>query len=261
MHHLLRPLFLFLFLPVFSLGQSAQVDSLKAVLEKAPSDTNKVKTLIELAKKLRGGDPEKSLQYGQEALDLASELEFEKGRALGYKWVGMHDFDQSNYVKAEGFWTKSLEIYQQMGDNDGISNMLNNLGSIYYSTGNNAKALEYFLPALEAGEKTGDKLRVATTTQNIGLIYMTKMATYKEALVYLKKGLALAEELNDLDNISSCNANIGEIHLNTGNDSLALIHFARARKAAEPSSPNLPYIYSKIGEVMKNRKMYVEALT
>jgi adenylate cyclase len=247
-------LLMMLFFRLLALGQDIQIDSLKNVLSQNSQDSNGVKTLIELAKKLRGAEPDKALEYSKQALALAEKIEYVKGRALGNKWIGLYYFDKAQFVNASDYWKKSLEYYQQLKDDDGISNMLNNLGSIYYNNGNNAKALEYYLPALEAGQRTGNKLRIATTTQNIGLIYMSKPATWNEALVYLKNSLVISEQINDLDNISSCNANIGEVYLNMKNDSIALYHFARAKKAAEPNSPNLPYILNKIGDVMKQRK-------
>ncbi len=245
---------LLLFTGLIGFGQSPQIDSLKKVLSSASNDTNKVKTLIELARKLRSPDPEKSLEFANQVFSLSEELGYEKGKGYGYKWIGMYYFDKSEWVPANENWEKSLAIFQKMNDIEGIASILNNLGSIYWNQGNQAKALEFFLPALEAGEKSGDLLRLATTLQNIGLIYMEKQATYNESLKYFNRALALAEKIDDKDNISACNVNMGELYLKMNNDSIALYHFARAKKAAESiNSFNLPYILCQLGNLMKIR--------
>ncbi|WP_336515996.1 adenylate/guanylate cyclase domain-containing protein [Pollutibacter soli] len=241
-------------------GQNTS-DSLRTRLKLQSNDSNKVLTMIELAKFYRGASPDTSLKYSHAAFELAEQLNFRKGVALGNKWIGLHYFDRSEYLQAEEYWTNALQTYREINDQDGISNILNNIGSIYYYLGNYARALEYFLPSLDAAEKIGDKLRIATTTQNIGLIYMSRPVTYDQALIYLKKALKIAEELNDLDNIGSCNTNIGEIYMNMNEDSLAMIHFLTAKKASETNnSTNLPYVLNDIGKLFKRKGDSTEAL-
>ncbi len=235
-------------------SQISTIDSLKTALSTSKEDTNNVKTLIELCKVLRG--TEDYLEYSKKALSLAERLGYEKGIALSNKWVGLYYFDKGEFVNAKDYWESSLEDYRKINDFDGISNMYNNLGSIYYNLGNDSKALEYYMAGLDAGQKSGVPLRIATVTQNIGLYYMKKPATWNEALKYLKDALVINEKIANMDNISSCNVNIGEVYLNMGNDSVALLYFAKAKKAAEPNSTNLPYALIKMGDVMKLRKDY-----
>lgn len=239
-------------------GQTPQIDSLKTVLSSSQPDSNKVKTLIELCKKLRGAND--YLEYSKSALSLAEQLKYDKGIALGNKWVGLYYFDKADFANAKDYWEICLEAYRKINDFDGISNMYNNLGSIYYNLGNDSKALDYYMSGLDAGQKSGIKLRIATVTQNIGLYYMKKPATWNDALKYLNDALVLNEQIPNLDNISSSNVNIGEVYLNMKNDSIALIHFFKAKKAAEPNSTNLPYALIKIGDVMKLRNDYNAAL-
>ena len=260
-------LLILIFSGLLCFGQSPQVDSLKKVLSASAEDTNKVNTLIELARKLRSLDADQSLASAKQAFELSEKLGYDKGLGQGYKWIGMYYFDKGQWVPASENWVPSLAIFQKLNDAEGIASLLNNLGTIYWNQGNQAKALEYFKPALEAAEKSGNFLRQATTLQNIGLIYMEKKATYNEALKYLNRALELAEKIDDRDNISACNVNIGELYLKMNNDSIALYHFGKAKKAAETiNSFNLPYILCQIGNVMKRKgslddanKWYMEA--
>ncbi len=57
----------------------ATIDSLKRVLASQKEDTNKVVTLFDLSRSYRWSDPDSSLVYGQRALALAEELDYEVG--------------------------------------------------------------------------------------------------------------------------------------------------------------------------------------
>lgn len=60
--------------------KAAQIDSLEVQLQTA-ADTNKVKILCDLCWEYRFVSFDKGLNYGNEALDLANQLSFEKGIA------------------------------------------------------------------------------------------------------------------------------------------------------------------------------------
>ena len=60
------------------------------------------------------------------------------------------------------YWNQSLQIFESIKDDVGISNMLNNIGAIYLNQGADAKALEYMLKSLQLAEKIGDTLRMIT---------------------------------------------------------------------------------------------------
>ncbi len=242
-------------------GQPTRIDSLKLVLAKSPDDSNKIKTLVELNKAVRGTDDSQVLVNSKIALALAEKIDYPKGRALGLKWIGLYYYDKSDYIMASDYWQRAFDQFQAINDPDGIANIANNLGSISYLTGNYAKALEYYTQALENSLKIGDPERISTAKMNIGLSYMEKPATYKDAIAYLKDALSMAEKIPDPYIISLCNVNLGEVYMSQKNDSLALYHFARAKRAAESTtSSSLPYILNKLGDVMKLRKDYEAAI-
>jgi class 3 adenylate cyclase len=247
-------------LPCQVFAQANKLDSLEAIIRQSNADSTAVKALIEQAKALRVANPEKALEKSLEALSISTKANYTQGRALSFKWIGFYYFDRSNFDSTQYYWEKSLEAYREINDYDGISNMLNNIGSSTYNSGNNAIALDYFTKALEAGEKSGNKIRIITSTNNIGLIYMSKTRTYKQALVYLEKSLDLAEKMNDADNIGTAHANIGEVNMHFGNDSIAMSHFLQAKEAMGPDGTTLPYILLSIGRLYQKKKDYPMAL-
>jgi class 3 adenylate cyclase len=182
------------------------------------------------------------------------------GEAMAYKREGFYFYDKTQYDSTEYYWLKALDAHKRINDFEGISNLLNNLGSTSFNQGNNKKALEYYLQALEAGEKAGNKLRIATSTMNIGLIYMAKPGTYDQSLFYSEKARKLAEELKNTGIITGVNANMAEIYLDRGNDTLAYKHILMAKSAGElGNDAKLPHVYNTMAKVYQKRKQYDEA--
>ena len=253
----------FILLLLTGSGLSAQnnaVDSLEKLISKSASDSNRVNQLNQLSRLLLNSNPEQSMSYANEANSLAEKINFQRGKALALKNIGMYYFTRSRYPEAVEFWQQSLNVYTGINDEGGMSNMLNNLGSVNYNTGNTARALEFYLKSVDLAEKTGNKLRMATAYNNVGLCYMIKPATYDQAFSYFKKGLKVATEIKDKDNIGSAYVNMGEIYMNMGNDSLALENFMSSKIAYEPDAGNLPYALNNIGKVYQKKKDYSKAL-
>jgi class 3 adenylate cyclase len=241
-------------------GQTPRIDSIKTVLEQSPDDSNKVKTYVELSKAYRTIAGDQVLVNSKAALALAEKIDYPKGKALGFKWIGLYYFDKSDYLNAADYFQRAYDEFQKLHDQDGIANIANNLGSVSYNTGNYAKALQYYTQALELALKSGDVERIATAKMNIGLSYMEKPATHKDAIAYLKDALAMAITDSNQYIISLCNVNLGEVYMFQKNDALALHHFEMAKKAAESdNSTTLPYILNKMGDVMVLTKDYTAA--
>jgi len=111
--------------------------------------------------------PAEAIQYSSEAKIIAEQINFQQGLALAYKNIGLGYFMQADYTEAFKNWEPSLEIYQLLGDDQGVANINSNLGSIYYTIGQNVEAIDYSLRALKIAEKLGDSIRIGTLLLNI----------------------------------------------------------------------------------------------
>jgi len=79
---------------------------------------------------------------------------------------------------------------------DGIASILNNLGSLNFSSGDDTKSIEYHLKSLKIAEEINNKFRIATNLNNIGTVYANKPATIDKALEYFNRALPIFEEIN-----------------------------------------------------------------
>lgn len=240
-----------------SSAMASQADSLFKVLDRSAEDTNKVQTYLSLAAIYYRTEPDKAIQYGTEAKSLSEVLDYRKGQAYAYKSIGMGYYFKSNYIEALVNWQRSLEVFELIGNQVGISNMLNNLGAVYYNEGDNNKAIEYYLESLKLSEETGDTLRRVTALVNIGSVYYSKKVTHDLALKYYAQVLPISEALGDYDAIGTTAVNMGQIYLEREDDDSALYYFNRALEAYKlTETGNVAYAMLNIGRVYSFRDEY-----
>jgi len=244
------------FLPC--IAQDNGTDSLKLALKKQNEDTTKVNLLNQITTITI--QSEDAFIYGNQAVKLATKLNFSKGKALGLKNLGLYYFIKSDFIPAEEYWREALEEYTVIHDESGRANMLNNLGSIKYNMGNLSQAMEFFFQSLEVSQKAGDTLRIVTALNNIGLVYMAKPNTYDLAIEYLNKGLLLATLINDKANMGSSYVNLGEVNFEQGKDSAALYNFFKAKDVLDPNDEILPYVLNNIGKLFSRKNQSDVAL-
>ncbi|MGB6037878.1 MAG: adenylate/guanylate cyclase domain-containing protein [Cryomorphaceae bacterium] len=247
-----------------SSGQSEEIDSLKQVLKTDQADSSRVYTLITLSSNFARTDSEKSKELALEAIDLAKEIDFKPGLALAHKAAGLSYYFQTNWIDALVQWQLAMEVFEEMGDLAGMSNILNNIGAIYFNQGDNEGALKNYLKSLKTAEKSNDSLRIVTALINIGTVHLSKPATHNLAFTYYQRALPMSEKVGDYDALGTCAVNIGEIYFARGNASdldSALYYFEKALDSYEKSSTgNIAFALKSIGTVYAKRGEYEEAI-
>lgn len=189
-------------------------------------DTAAINALIEKSKSLVSTDSAAALKIGEEAIQKSKAANYPRGEALAYKTMGMVFYLQSQMVETIFYWNKSLQTFENMGDEPGIANMLSNIGAVYMTTGDDVKALDYSLRALKLAEKLNDTLRLVTVLMNIGSIYHNKKDTV--AIDYYLKVLPLLEASGDQDAFVTYSGNVGEIYFDQKNYQKALEFYQKS---------------------------------
>ena len=243
----------------YGLAQNSTIDSLKAVVNTSPHDSIKVENLIILSQNLSNSDPQKAIDYGNQARDLAIKIDYKPGLANALKYIGMVYYIQGQYIENINYWEQSLAVFEEMEDRVGIANILSNLGAINNNQGDDMKALELYLRALAIAEESNDSLRIATTYMNIGLVYSKKPETYKRGLDYYLRALPLAENLDDKEALGTVTGNIGEYYFFTKEYSMAMFYFERSLSAFEGTWGE-PYALNYIGQVHAQEGEFDKAL-
>ena len=190
---------------------SRATDSLEKLV-KVQKDSILVGTYNELTWEFRLLDREKAIHYGNEAIELAGRLKFNRGMAQAYNDLGIIYFDMENYDTAIDLYNKSVSIRKQMGDELGIAKLYNKIGIVYQKQGDFAKALDYQLRALPIFEKFKNDIGISYSLNNIGILNQN-LGRYDEAISYQQRSIAIKEKIGDKYGAAGSYVNIANIYL------------------------------------------------
>lgn len=248
------------------LAQNKNIDSLLTLLKIYKVDTNRVIHLYQLAYEYQSvGENEKGLIYGDEALELARQLDFKKGIAQANNNLGSIYLEQSDYPHALDYFLKALKTDEVLKNKKGIATRLGNIGAVFMLQGDLPKALDWYFKALKMAEELGDKSGITRYLINIGTIYK-EQNDFAKSLVFSFKALKMAEELGDENYISSILNNIGIVYSLQGERSKALDFYSRALHIAETlknkrkisiNLANMGAIYVEMGK-FKEAEQYLK---
>lgn len=218
----------------------------------AKADSNKVTQLSDLCWNYRFKSADSALIFGQQALQLASQINFRKGIAQAYNDMAIIYIDKANFRSATNYLNEAMKIREQLKDSLGIAAIynklgiiaqkqgrlkdalqnqiealkiyqnlklnkyvgytLNNIAIIHQNLGNNEKALEYHQRALEYRISQKDQEGEATSYGNMANMY-ARMHDTIQSINYYEKALALSRELKKDELICANLSNIGNIYM------------------------------------------------
>ena len=238
------------------------IDSLLQELLHQKEDTNKVKLLSQLSRIYANiGNSDDDLKYSQMGLDLATRLDWKKGEALGFNNLA-RNYQKKDYSKALEYNFKSLNLFEEIGNRNGVAAAFHNIGAVYMNQGEYAKSLEYNFKAKNIYEEVLDKNGIGKVTNSIGIIYYAQ-GNYPKALEYHLKAYKILEETGDKRLIAYSTCNIGNIYDKQGDHSKALEYYFKSLKISEEAGdkPKAADIFNGIGSVYcDGLKEYPKAL-
>ncbi len=184
-----------------------ELDSLLTILPTSKK-INQTPILNRIAEIYWAVNPDKTIEYGTEALKLAIEFKDRNQEGLALINLCQGYLFKNIYDKALQFGLQSLEIRKAIGNDYDLAFTLRTLGWLYYDIGYFDKALEYHTETLKIHEKIGDKQRIAYSYNSIGLIYESK-DDCNLALSFFKRSLELIKDSNKKDRIAETMKNMG----------------------------------------------------
>lgn len=256
---ILYTVLLLLFCTSVTFSQQRVADSLKAALVVAQEDTVKVDILLNLSTFYLDSDQEEARRFGIQALNLASKLKFQRGRALALKNIGSAYYWQGNTAATLDYFNQSLQVYDSIGDLESKARILNNFGTVYYNNGSDDKAIDNFFKSLEVAEKIGDKGGIATAYSQIANVYHNKRATMNKSLDFYLKALQISEDIGDKNIIGAVAVNLGEIYFEQNKDDSALFYFNKSLTAYY-NTINIPVPLRYIGLVYAKKGDFKNAI-
>jgi two-component system NarL family sensor kinase len=195
-------------LPVYMYSQAiSPKDSLLKVLSTAKEDTNKVYTLLRLARTVQNDSLSLAHAYCEQAFALSNKLNYNHG-----KFISM--LRQTALYRAAGNETavfdnnkRFLALATELKDSLNIAIGYLNIGESYNDIGDNEKAVEYCLNGLAVIEKSSINHLKQDAYDMLQRIYATRQE-YDKAIVYGKKSVDIARALKDKRRIASALFNL-----------------------------------------------------
>lgn len=199
-------------LPAIGNGKQGQpaIDSMAKLLATPARDSNRVKLLNNMAFKYSKINPSKGLEYAKQAIELAREIEWDKGIAEAYASAGVSYANLADYKKALEYELQSLKLYKEQRNLKGEAAMLANISLVHMNRGDYPSALEFGLKALRKNEDLGDKATTAVILENIGSIYF-RQREYDKTLEYYELASEANQQLNNKSAIARNKVNLGRV--------------------------------------------------
>ena len=194
-------------------AQQSKADSLEAVLPSLKGE-EKVDVFNHLADIYQYIDSEKSIDYAEKSIKLASKIDYQHGLAWAYGSLGF-GYTNIDNQKAVKYTKKALKIRRQINEKAGVATSLNVLGVIKYYESDYLASIEYHLEAMHMREKIGDENKIAVSYNAIALVYMA-LDDFETARDYLDKALKIRVKQDYKTGIGVIKANIGEIYFRQG---------------------------------------------
>jgi len=227
----------------------------------AKSDTNKVKSLSDLCWEYRFKSADSALIFGNQALQLATEINYPKGIAQAYNDMAIILIDRANYRSASKYLVEAMKIREQLNDLPGMASIHNKLGIIDQKQGRLKEALENQISALKIYRKLGQDKWIGYTLNNIAIIHQN-LGNLDKALKYHQEALEYRIKLNDQEGEATSYGNMANLYAKMHDTIQAVDHYEKAialsrkLKKDELISANL----SNISNIYMSQKKYDKAM-
>ncbi|MCF8370843.1 MAG: tetratricopeptide repeat protein [Bacteroidales bacterium] len=210
---ILKSLLVCFFLPnAFSLVCAQIPDSLQQVINSGdPKQT--ILAYQQLYEMSFFGDPEQSLKYIQEAIDIAGKNEMSKELVLLYIQAGVANIDRSNFKEAEQYYQLALDKALEIKDSTMLPNIYGNFGNIHMYRGNYEEAISLFIKTYSLFEKAGNERGMLKALGALGNLNM-QLPDYEQAISYYKKAYDRFRKIEDIEGAVTTLMNIGICYTN-----------------------------------------------
>lgn len=262
---------LLLCIPAIAPGQKQGrllADSLLNEIALHSRDTHLVRIYDLLSYTYANINPDSGMLFAEQALSLANELNWDRGKAAAYADKGINHNAQSDRARALDYYLKALEIYRKLGVKTSEAAVLSNIAVVHHKQSSYAIALDYYLQALAIVEETGNKRSAAITLENIGTLYK-EQHDFDKTVKYYEKATALNRELNDVAGLARNLGNMGIVYDARGKYSQALEYHLSAYEANKLTGnkygmqinlANIGLVYLHMGRLQDAIKRQQQAL-
>ncbi|MEO8414764.1 MAG: tetratricopeptide repeat protein [Ginsengibacter sp.] len=175
---------------------------------------DKIDGLNNHAWQVRVNDSTQAHVLSKEAIDLAEQINYPRGKAEGYRTYAFSLIRLSRHAEAKEYAKKSLSLFESLNDLDGQASANGYLGIIERSLGNYTGSLDFLFKFTDLAIQAGNKEAEALSYYHTGATYKY-LGDYERALNYLLKGLSAGQAIHSRIAESVSLKLIGQIYFET----------------------------------------------
>jgi CHAT domain-containing protein/Tfp pilus assembly protein PilF len=209
----------------------AKTDQERVALMSAEKDllTSKLSKalIIQARRELYQSSYPQALVIFRVAQEVADQIGDKEGIADVLLGFAQVDAGQGNFPKALENFQAALTKYEEVENKESVAFALEQIGSVYRRLGDHALALDYTQKSLSVAEANGLTDASLSTLMALGNIYYS-LGDFNRALDAYQKVLPRFEKLNRKMGISYALSNIGNIHYIQGDYAGALDHYQKS---------------------------------
>ena len=242
-------------------AQTGKILEFQNALKIEQSDTARVDLLNELSSEFQSNDPNKAVEYANQALSISEKVNYKRGSAHSFINIANIHINQGEYEIGLKNYNKALAIRLEIGDKEGEGKAILGIGNVYLALGNYNKSLQYYLKSLHISESLNNQRDIGNCLNNIGAIYYYQK-NLEKASEYWKQAITYYEKLGENDDIIACLSNIGNVYSEQNKTDKALEFFNRALKLSVEigDKEQIAGAHINIGSVYVNEGFYPLAL-
>lgn len=171
-------------------GQSRYTDSLVAIVNALPSDTNRVKTLKRLIFSLRDKDNLKAMKFAIQAKGISDSLQFKPGQAMALENMAWFHYRFGDFTKCIDHSMEALNLFTELNDFVGLAKCHNNIGCVLVEQKQELAAIQSFKKGLANALQANDYIQISRTYNNISYAFY-RIEELDSASFYARKTLLL----------------------------------------------------------------------
>ena len=257
--------FILLIVVIFIQAQKkgqARIDSLLNVLSTSKEDTNKVNILNDLSFSCYSKNPDKGIDYGNQALTLAEKLKWSKGIGKAFNSIGVnYGWGKLKFSEAFDFFNKAVNIYNNSGLKLEEAFQYQTIANLYINQNDLKKMKIAYEHAIKIYETLKNKFTVSKILHRIAETYYSH-SEYNTALNYYLKETKMLDYSKDKNQLGAANLGIGNCYYFLSDFPKTLEFYLNSLKIFEESNrkEDLARCLGNIGNVYNAIKDYNKAL-
>lgn len=214
------------FASFYSAG-NATIDSLKVIVKTTNNDTTRYRALYKLAISHLDSAYSVSIDYWDQAIDLAKRKRLWIMAADAYHQKGYMLYKKGELLNGLNNFKEALTIYEQVNGEKEMGEVLNDIGLVYRTWGKYELAIDNYQTALKIFSKIQYDEGIGMASNNIGQIYFYRN-DFLKAIDYFKKYLEINQKLKYSRAVAAASNNIATAYMELGSYDLAYTFYYKS---------------------------------